>query len=108
LNHPTLSRFLNVLAEIVRLQGRLDEAEALCQRSQALTEKAFGADHINLDGCLASLGRIRLAQGRDAEAEQFLRHSLAILEQVVVPEHPERIAREEEYAAVLQRLNRPG
>ena len=106
--HPTLWRYLNVLAEILRLQGRLGEAEALCQRSQALIEKAFGTEHLGLDGCLATLARIRMAQGRHAEAEPLLRRCVAILEQAVVPEHPERIARIEEYANLQRRLHGQG
>jgi tetratricopeptide (TPR) repeat protein len=107
-NHPTLSRYLNVLAEIVRLQGRLDQAEDLCRRSQALTVKAFGSEHLGLDSCLATLARIRIAQGRHTEAERLLRGCLTILEQTVVPEHPERVARTEEYANLQRTLHGQG
>jgi tetratricopeptide (TPR) repeat protein len=102
-----LARLLNVLAEIVRLQGRLEEAETLCARSQVLTEEAFGSEHINLESCLATMARIRIAQARYLEAEQFLKQSLAILERVVLPEHHERAARLEEYVVFLGHMNRP-
>jgi tetratricopeptide (TPR) repeat protein len=105
---PTLARFLNMLAEIVRLQGGLEEAESLCRRSQRLTEKAFGTEHIDLDGCLATLARIRMAQGRHADAEQLLRRCLSILEPVVVPEQRERVMRRDEYAALQRQMNGPG
>src|SRR5262249_12636870 len=105
--HPTISRFLNVLAEILRLQGRLDEAESLCRRSQALTEKAFGPMHLNLDSCLATLARIRMAEDRHGEAEQLLHRCRSILEAVVVPGHPEQVMRRAEYAALLNKMSRP-
>jgi len=104
--HPHLSRYLNVLAETVRQQGHLGEAESLCLRSQALTEKAFGPDHFRLDGCLAPLARIRAAQGRFGEAEALLRRCVLSLEPAVVAEHPDRLARREEYAALLRQLDR--
>ena len=98
---------LNVLAETLREQGNLDEAEALCRRSQHLTEKAFGPDHPRLDGCLATLARIRIAQDRPADAEPMLRRCLSILDAAVVADHPDLRARREEHAAVLRQLGRP-
>jgi tetratricopeptide (TPR) repeat protein len=105
--HPYLSRYLNVLAETVRQQGRLDEAEALCLRSQALTEKAFGPNHLRLGACLATLARIRITQGQPAAAEPLLCRCLAILDAVVVADHPDRLLRRGEYAALLRQLGRP-
>jgi tetratricopeptide (TPR) repeat protein len=105
--HPLLSRFLNVLAETLREQGNLNEAEAFCRRSQHLTEKAFGPDHPRLDGCLATLARIRIAQNRPADAEPLLQRCLSILDASVVADHPDLRTRREEYAAVLRQLGRP-
>jgi tetratricopeptide (TPR) repeat protein len=105
-NHPHLARFLNILAEVVREQGNLEEAESVCLRSQALLETSFGPEHPRLDSCLVTLARIRIAQSRLAEAEPLLRRCLAILDKTVVAEHPERWMRRQELAALLRQLGR--
>jgi hypothetical protein len=54
------------------------------------------------------LARIRTAQGKQAEAAELLLRCLAILDPVVVPEHPERLTRRQEYATLLRQLGREG
>jgi hypothetical protein len=105
-NHVVQSRFLNILAEILRAGGRLEESEKLCLRSQTLTEKAFGPNHVRLDGCLGTLARIRVAQGRHREAADFLKRCLGILDKALVPTHPDLLARRAEYAEELRLLGR--
>jgi hypothetical protein len=47
------------------------------------------------------LARIRVAQGRHAEAANLLLQCLSILEKAVVPTHAKRLDRRAEYAKVL-------
>jgi tetratricopeptide (TPR) repeat protein len=99
-------RLLNALAEVLRKQGHLPEAEALCEQAQQLVEKNKGGEYFNMERCLTTLARIRVAQNRPAEAEAMFRRCLEILQESA-PEHPERAKRLTECAAVLRRLDRP-
>ncbi len=104
--HPIHGRALCNLGEILRQQNRLDESEELCQRACSLLENSLGPDYYGLDRGLATLARIRIAQGKMADAEQLLRRCLRILNPVVVPEHPDRLERMTELAALLRVMKR--
>jgi tetratricopeptide (TPR) repeat protein len=97
-NNPLLFTYLNALAESARLVGKLEEAEALCLRSQALIEGAFGPEHFGLDACLSTLARIRMTQNRIGEAQQLFDRCVAILEKNVVLDHPDLLVRQNEAA----------
>src|SRR5262249_23926415 len=103
---PQLARYLNVLAEVLRLRGKTDEAEQVCFRCRSIIENAFGPEHISLDSCLATLARIRAGRGSLGEAEELYRRCLAILDDAVLPGQRERVARMEEYAALLRKMGR--
>jgi tetratricopeptide (TPR) repeat protein len=98
-------RLWSVLSEILREQGQLDKAESICELAQQLIDKNKGGEYLNADRCLATLARIRVAQNRPSEAETLFWRCLAILKESA-PEHPERVKRLTECAALLRNLER--
>jgi CHAT domain-containing protein/tetratricopeptide (TPR) repeat protein len=76
------------LARLYRAQGRYAEAEPLCKRSLAITEKALGPDHPDVAQSLNNLALLYRAQGRYAEAEPLYKRALAIFEKALDPDHP--------------------
>lgn len=98
-------RFLTVLAETLQPQGKVEETEALCQRSQELAESVYGPEHFTLARPLGTLARLRAAQGRDEEAAALYQRCLAIFE-IAAPVHPEGAERKTEYAALLRKMGR--
>jgi tetratricopeptide (TPR) repeat protein len=69
------------------MQGRYAEAEPLCKRALAITEKALGPDHPMVGTRLNTLASLYRSQGRYAEAEQFYQRALAITEKALAPGH---------------------
>lgn len=104
--HFTQARCLSTLAEICRLLGKREEAEALCLRCLTLVETAFDPDHPDLANSLTTLARLRAALGQHAEAEELYRRGLSVLDRAVIPEHPDRLARLEEYRDLLRQRGR--
>ncbi|CAN0580984.1 unnamed protein product, partial [Ectocarpus sp. 12 AP-2014] len=43
--HPTLAKWLNTRAELLREQGHYDQAGLLYERSLGIRQKALGPDH---------------------------------------------------------------
>jgi tetratricopeptide (TPR) repeat protein len=68
--------------------GHSAEAEALCEKGRAGSEKGTGFAVWTLASSFECRGLARLALGRPAEAEADLRQSLKIREDVSGPEHP--------------------
>jgi tetratricopeptide (TPR) repeat protein len=103
--HPSLARYLGSLAEVLRLRGNTEEAEALCLRARRLLERPF-PDHFGVDACLAPLARLNASRANFQEADVLFRRCLEVLDREVVPEHPERVLRMEEYAGLLRQMGR--
>jgi tetratricopeptide (TPR) repeat protein len=68
-------------------QGRLAEAEAMCQRALAGKEKALGLEHLLTLDTVYSLGVLFWNQGRLAEAEAMYQCALVGYEKALGPEH---------------------
>ncbi len=66
-----------MLAQVLLLQGRVDEAERFALEARATVG---AADVSSGSTTLLALGLVRAAQGRDEEAEGLLRESDGILE----------------------------
>ena len=66
-----------MLAQVLLQQGRVDEAERVALEAR---ETVGAADVSSGSTTLLALGLVRAAQGRDEEAEQFLRDSDEMLE----------------------------
>jgi tetratricopeptide (TPR) repeat protein len=99
-------RPLTILAETLRLEGKIDEAQSLAERGVEIAERISAGHNSGLERSLATLARIRNQQGRPLEAEQLQKRCLDLLEKLS-PEHPENAKRMEEYAATLKALSRP-
>jgi Tfp pilus assembly protein PilF len=61
------------------------------------TETAFGPDHPDMAQALNNLAVVYKRQGRNADAEQLYKRSVATLEKTLGPNHPD-------LAGVLQNL----
>src|SRR5690349_10261536 len=74
--------------EQLRQAGKYREALDLAQRSVALTEQRFGANHVTLASALNTLALLHEDQGRHGEAEPLYKRTIAIVEKALGPDHP--------------------
>lgn len=76
-DHGRLCESERALAEVLAERGRLDEAEQL-----ALAARGHVSHHdlTSTTGTARTLGLVRAAQGRDAEADELLRDALSVVE----------------------------
>lgn len=91
-------------ANLQQMQRHLPEAEALFVRADALLRKAD--DPLQAATVATSLGNLRIAQGRVAEAEEQFRRALQLGEQQLGAEHPLLIRRLCNLAGVLGQTGR--
>jgi tetratricopeptide (TPR) repeat protein len=75
-DHGHLCEAQRALAEVLLDAGKVEEAE---RHALAATALVSPHDLTSRSSTMTTLGRVRAAQGRDAEAEQLLRESLALL-----------------------------
>ena len=90
--HPGVAWLYRTLGEALLDEGKLPEAEAALNRSLSMGEVIQEGPSVAVGRDLLLLGRLRRAQGREAEASELLRRSVEMLEQVVPPEHPDLMA----------------
>jgi tetratricopeptide (TPR) repeat protein len=95
---------LNNLAELLRAQGKYDEAEPLCEQSLAImrkvcaihlaassrdhSRKVLGEDHPSMVTSLNNLSMLLENTGRSEEAYVYGRQALAIATRALGPNHP--------------------
>jgi tetratricopeptide (TPR) repeat protein len=77
--------------QIVKLygEGKYSDAEPLCMRALAISEKALGPDHPDVAKSLNNLASLYRNQGRYGEAEPLYKRALAITEKALGPDHPD-------------------
>ena len=75
-DHGRLCEAQRALAEVLLDAGKTDEAE---RHALAANSLVSAHDLTSRSSAMTTLGRVRAAQGRDAEAEELLRGSLAQL-----------------------------
>ena len=75
-DHGHLCEAQRALAEVLLDAGKVDEAERHALAAHALVS---AHDLTSRSSTMTTLGKVRAAQGRDADAEQLLRESLALL-----------------------------
>jgi tetratricopeptide (TPR) repeat protein len=86
--HPRAGYAAMALADLLRRDGRLGEAEAVLRRCERLAEaSARGGDSDPLRDAVFARGRLHLAQGQDEEAEAVF---LRVIEIEEAGRHPKR------------------
>jgi tetratricopeptide (TPR) repeat protein len=76
----SLARRSHLLARVRHRAGRTKDAFPAFERTIALHERAFGADHLETGHRLSELGGLHRAHGNHAEAQRHLRRALKIHE----------------------------
>lgn len=82
------ANLLNNAARYLVDRALFAEAEPLCQRSLAISEKVLGLDHPDVATSLNNLAALYRSQGKYAEAKPLYKRSLAICEKALGPGHP--------------------
>lgn len=100
-----LARSIDGLADVRRMQGRLDEATPLYERSIPLWAKLLGPDQPRQAVSEHNLGTIYLAQGRLDSAEPVLGHALATFERSFGPDSSQAANTRRAYQKVRARLD---
>ena len=77
-DHPQVTRGLNDLGELYRLQGKYAEAEPLHKRALAIWESALGPEHPNVAKGLENYASLRRKMGFSAEAARLEAQARAI------------------------------
>jgi tetratricopeptide (TPR) repeat protein len=87
--HPRASYAALPLADLLSLDGRFDEAEAILRHCETLAQAAAeGGDSDPLRDAVFTRARLYLASGRDADAEAALLQALAVEERGRHPARP--------------------
>jgi tetratricopeptide (TPR) repeat protein len=90
----------------VRATKQLSEAEPLCRRALAISEKSYGPDHPTVAIRLNNLAELLRATNGLSEAEPLYRRALAIDEKSYGPDHPEVATDLNALAQLLRATNR--
>ena len=86
--HTSTLRTVNNLGCLYKDQGKLAEAEKMCQRALDGREKAWGPEHISTLSTIHNLGHLYKDQGKLVEAEKMYRQALDGYEKLRGPNHP--------------------
>ena len=97
---------LNNLGEVVKAQGRYEEAERLYRQALAIDRATIGAGHPEYANHLNNLAGVVEAQGRYAEAERLYRQALEIDGATIGEGHPAYAIRLNNLAVVVQAQRR--
>jgi tetratricopeptide (TPR) repeat protein/transcriptional regulator with XRE-family HTH domain len=103
--HHYIAHMLSDLGQLYTLQSRYAEAESLLQRAMMLWE-TMDREHLCAVGTLSGLAQLYVRQGRYTEAEPLFQRALTILEQWQGREHPDALATAQDYADLLEKMQR--
>ena len=84
-HHPRVGVILQNLGELLRQQGRLEDAMVFLSRALAIEEQAEVPDGERTSRRMSALALIHAAQGDGAEAERLARAAVAQVEPAVSP-----------------------
>lgn len=87
-DHPELAKVLHKLAILYHCWYRFEKSEALYRNALLCTERAFPEPNLELGLLLNNLGRLLYDQKKLAEAEEFYKRSLQVLQKAVGSDHP--------------------
>lgn len=102
IDHPDVARDLRFLADLHRIQGRKEEAEALLRWSIDILERINGSWDPDLATSLVMLGDLCADQKRADEAEQLYLQAITIRTQLWGGAHP-AVAEALDHLSVLLR-----
>jgi tetratricopeptide (TPR) repeat protein len=91
-NIPELTRSLMKLSEILRAQGKLDEAKSACADSLGMLKQFYGEDHPNTLEGMGFYAGILIEMRSIDEAEQLLASWLTASQQLLGDKHQYTIA----------------
>jgi tetratricopeptide (TPR) repeat protein len=100
------SSLLNDAAVYLDDHAQYTQAEPLLERALAIREEVLGPKHPDTAQSLNNLALLYDAQGKYEEAEPLYERAVAILEEVLGPKHPNTIVVRQNYATLLQKLQR--
>jgi tetratricopeptide (TPR) repeat protein len=100
-----LARSVDGLADVRRMQGRLDEATPLYERSIPLWQELLGPDQPRQAVSEHNLATIYLTQGRLDNAEPLLRHALATFERSFGPDSSQAVNTRRAYHQLRNRMD---
>jgi len=86
------ARLLNTLGEIMLDLGLTDRASEPLLRAAEIRRRDLGDLHIDTLAAIGSVGELRLAQSRHAEAETLLRELVAGRKQLLGPDDPKSLS----------------
>ena len=71
-----------MLASLLRVQGKLDEAELILAKAVATSRHVLGQNHMDTIAGLGEMARLREAQGQLAESAELSRQTIELAEQI--------------------------
>jgi tetratricopeptide (TPR) repeat protein len=104
--HPDTANSLSNLATLYNDQGKYEEAEPLLKRAITIREEVLGPKHSDTAFSLNNLAYLYEMQGKYEEAKPLYERALVIFEEVLGPTHPNTIVVRQNYATLLQELQR--
>jgi eukaryotic-like serine/threonine-protein kinase len=100
------AEMMALLGRVYRQLGIYDRAQPLLERSLALRQSVYGAQHVAVASTLADLAALSLDQGRADEAERRHREALAMRGALLGTDHPDVGNSLRDLATALRRLGR--
>jgi tetratricopeptide (TPR) repeat protein len=79
---PDSLESMRKLAALLRMQGRLDEAELILGQEVETSRRVLGQDHAETIAALAEMAHLREAQGRLADAAELSRQTVELARRV--------------------------
>lgn len=86
-NHPRIAMALNNLAKVLRMKGRLSQAQAMYERALFILRKVHGDNHPHVATAMHNLGTLLALQGKNTEAISIMLTALDIRKKVFGNDH---------------------
>jgi tetratricopeptide (TPR) repeat protein len=84
-----MAGYLNSVGVVAFVEGKYEEARGYQEAALALTEKALGAEHLEVAVALSSLAGVAWGEGKYEEARGYQERALAINETALGAGHPD-------------------
>ena len=104
--YPTISWTLTDLGRLYQGQKRYSEAEPVFTRALTIYQNAASPNYFNIGDSQFECAIVFALDGKNSEAEFYLKQALATMEKSLGPEHLRLAPVLDAYSALLQRMNR--